>query len=104
MPVINIETIGREPPAEIIEFGCADVHDTVDRPVARLYRLLGEIPPETLAVHHIAPQDSPRTRRSARPIVYGMAICASTLPDVIVAHNGTFEHLFVDTMHAERRL
>ncbi len=60
--VIDIETTGEAPPAEIIEFGRVDVVRTgdawvVERPMARLYRPLGAIPPETMAVHHITAAD-----------------------------------------------
>ena len=56
--VIDIETTGMEPPAEIIELGRVDVVSEgdgwrIDRPMARLYRPLHGIPPETMAVHHI---------------------------------------------------
>lgn len=44
--VIDIETMGEAPPAEIIELGRVDVHDAqgswrADRVMARLYRPLG---------------------------------------------------------------
>ncbi len=57
--VIDIETTGEAPPVEIIEFGRVDVVRAggawvVGRPMARLYRLPGAIPPETMAVHYIA--------------------------------------------------
>ena len=60
--VIDIETTGMAPPAEIIEFGRVDVVSTdagwkIDRPMARLYRPLNGIPPETMAVHHITQAD-----------------------------------------------
>jgi exodeoxyribonuclease X len=60
--VIDIETTGLTPPAEIIEIGRVDVFiegETVriEKPKARLYRPLNGIPPETKAVHHITEAD-----------------------------------------------
>jgi exodeoxyribonuclease X len=62
--VIDIETTGLAPPAEIIEIGRVDVFiegETVwiEKPKARLYRPLNGIPPETKAVHHITEADLP---------------------------------------------
>jgi DNA polymerase III epsilon subunit-like protein len=64
--VIDIETTGMAPPAEIIEFGRVDVVSEGDawrigRPMVRLYRPLNGIPPETMAVHHITEADFPPT-------------------------------------------
>lgn len=57
--VIDIETTGQTPSAEVIEFGRIDVCQAeeqwqIGRPFARLYRPLHGIPPETMAVqpHH----------------------------------------------------
>ena len=62
LAVIDLETTGTEPPAEIIEFGRVDVVGDgsgaqVERPMARLYRPLNGIPPETMAIHHITEAD-----------------------------------------------
>ncbi len=102
--VIDIETTGQEPPAEIIEFGRVDVHDErqgwqVERPMARLYRPLGDIPPETMAVHHITPQDFTPDTPVCTPDRLRLAVWAGGPPDVLVAHNCGFEQLFVDTLH-----
>ncbi len=99
--VIDIETTGQAPPAEIIEFGRVDVtleagglwH--VGKPMARLYLPLNGIPAETMAVHHlteaiIGPDavvcDSEKLR---------MAVWAAGDPDVLVAHNSAFEESFI---------
>ena len=99
--VIDIETTGQAPPAEIIEFGRVDVTGQGDgawrteKPFARLYRPLHGIPPETMAVHHLteaiigpgAPVcDDERLRA---------AVWAGGAPDVLVAHNSEFEQMFV---------
>ena len=60
--VVDIETTGLAPPAEIIEFGRVDVVSDgnawrIERPMARLYRPLNGIPPETMAVHNITEID-----------------------------------------------
>ena len=60
--VIDLETTGLAPPAEIIEIGRSDliwgegapvIHD----PLAWLYRPLNGIPPDNMAVHHITEED-----------------------------------------------
>lgn len=104
--VIDIETTGTAPPAEIIEFGRVDLHDStgswqIDRPMTRLYRPLHGIPPETMAVHHITEQDF----SADTPVCTGerlrLAVWASSPPDVLVAHNCAFEQLFVDVLHTD---
>jgi exodeoxyribonuclease X len=98
--VIDIETTGETPPAEIIEFGRADVHDAdgswhVDRPMARLYRPLCAIPPETMAVHHLTDKDFTPDTPDCSPERVGLAVWGDETPDVPVAHNCGFEQLFV---------
>lgn len=98
--VVDIETTGIEPPAEIIEFGRVDVVGEasdwrIDRPMARLYRPLNGIPPETMAVHHITEADfGPDT-----PVCTGdrlrMAVWGGQRPDALVAHNYAFERTFI---------
>ena len=98
--VIDIETTGAAPPAEIIEFGRVDVVRTgnawvVERPMARLYRPLGAIPPETMAVHHITEADfTPNTPVCTLERLQ-QAIWGGERPDVLVAHNCAFEQLFL---------
>ena len=99
--VIDIETTGQAPPAEVIEFGRVDVYCAgneweVGRPMARLYRPMNGIPPETMAVHHITeadmkPDTSVCTAERLRRAVWG-----GDVPDVLVAHNCSFEQMFVD--------
>ncbi|QKE92976.1 hypothetical protein HN018_22470 (plasmid) [Lichenicola cladoniae] len=104
--VIDIETTGTAPPAEIIEFGRVDLHDStgswqIDRPMTRLYRPLHGIPPETMAVHHITEHDF----NADTPVCTGerlrLAVWAGNPPDVLVAHNCAFEQLFVDVLHTD---
>jgi exodeoxyribonuclease X len=98
--VIDIETTGLAPPAEIIEFGRVDVVArpdgwTIGQPMSSLYAPLRGISPETMAVHHITPAD-----------VTGASVCTidqlrqaiwwGDRPDVLVAHNCSFERLFID--------
>lgn len=106
--VIDIETTGQAPPAEIIEFGRVDVHDTgagwqIERPMARLYRPVGEIPPETMAVHHITPQDFTLDTPVCTTDRLRLAVWAGDPPEVLVAHNCSFEQLFVDVLHTDQR-
>ena len=98
--VIDIETTGTAPPAEIVEFGRVDVVDAcgtwrVGPPMARLYRPVHGIPPETMAVHHITqemmgPETPICTDEKLRQDVW-----AGGAPDVLVAHNCDFERLFI---------
>lgn len=98
--VIDLETTGTEPPAEIIEFGRADVivdseGCRVERPMARLYRSLNGIPPETMAVHHITETDFDKNTPVCTPDRLRQAVWGGAPPDVLVAHNCEFERQFV---------
>lgn len=98
--VIDIETTGLEPPAEIIEFGRVDVVSEgdawcIDRPMARLYRPLHGIPPETMAVHHITEADFNAETPVCSEERLRMAVWGGSRPDLLVAHNYDFERLFI---------
>lgn len=98
--VIDIETTGMAPPAEIIEFGRVDVlskEDTwhVERPMARLYRPLNGIPPETMAVHHITEADFAGDTPVCSEDRLRLAVQGGSKPEVLVAHNCSFERLFI---------
>lgn len=59
--VVDFETTGIAPPAEVIEMGLCDVAEVagacvVGEPVALLYGA-DRVPPETRAIHHIAPAE-----------------------------------------------
>lgn len=100
--VVDIETTGTAPPAEIIEFGFSDVvlnpnGVTISEPISWLYRPLGEIPPETKAVHHLTEEDFPADIAPATPGHMRAAITFGTPPHVLVAHNCVFERLFLPT-------
>lgn len=90
--VIDIETTGMEPPAEIIEIGWQDVIAD-DQGVrlgatgSALYGALNGIPPETMAVHHITPAMVLGCPPCLRFDVDGVIAGA----DVLVAHNAAFE-------------
>jgi exodeoxyribonuclease X len=98
--VIDLETTGTEPPAEIIEFGRADVVShaggvEVEKPMARLYRPLNGIPPETMAVHHITEADFTDDTPVCTPDRLRMAVWGGKAPDALVAHSSDFERQFV---------
>nr|WP_282572278.1 exonuclease domain-containing protein [Roseomonas acroporae] len=100
--VIDIETTGEAPPAEVIEFGRVDVvheHGTwrVERPMARLYRPLHGIPPETMAVHHITEADFDVDTPVCTNERLRLAIWGGEPPNALVAHNAEFEQRFVTT-------
>ena len=98
--VIDIETTGVAPPAEIIEFGRVDVvaHEAtwrVGQPMSRLYRPERGIPPETMAVHHITEEMVGGGTPVCTEEKLRLAVWAGGDPDVLVAHNCDFERLFV---------
>lgn len=98
--IIDLETTGSEPPAEIIEFGRCDVviesaQARIEKPMARLYRPLGAIPPETMAVHHITEDDFTAETPVCTPERLRQAVWGGERPEVLVAHNCAFEQQFV---------
>lgn len=98
--VIDIETTGLAPPAEIIEIGRVDVvidGDSVriEKPKARLYRPLHGIPPETMAVHHITEADFDADTPVCTEERLRLAVWAGEKPDALVAHNSEFEQQFI---------
>ena len=96
--VIDIETTGMEPPAEVIEIGWQDV--LIDDAGAKLgpagSRLFGAergIPPETSAVHHL----TPRMLDGLPPLVAPHDLRVGGMPPyVLVAHNCAFEGQWFD--------
>ena len=106
--VIDIETTGQTPPAEIVEFGRVDVeHDaastTIRKQQSRLYRPLHGIPVETMAVHHLTPALIPHDAPVCTPERLRRAVWGGTTPNVLIAHNADFERLFI-TQDASGRL
>lgn len=98
--VIDLETTGTEPPAEIIEFGRADLvvegeSYEVERPIARLYRPVNGIPPETMAVHHITEDDFDADTPVCTQERLKQAVWGGSAPNVLVAHNSAFEQQFI---------
>lgn len=98
--VIDLETTGTEPPAEIIEFGRVDVEigpagTMVEPPLAWLYRPLRGIPPETMAVHHITEADFGPDTPVCTPEYLHSAVWGGPTPAALVAHSCAFERQFV---------
>ena len=105
--VIDLETTGIEPPAEIIEFGRADVIAEagvcrIEQPMARLYRPLKGIPPETMAVHHITEADFDEKTLVCTPYHLRQEVWGGEAPDILVAHNCAFERQFVTEAVTDR--
>ncbi len=98
--VVDIETTGDAPPAEVIEFGRVDVASegadwSVERTMARLYRPLHGISPETMAVHHITEDDFDAETPICTPDRLRQAVWGGERPDALVAHNCEFERRFI---------
>ncbi len=98
--VIDLETTGTKPPAEIIEFGRVDViidegGTSVEPPQSELYRPLHGIPPETKAVHHITEADFSPETPVCTPDQLHSAVWAGSTPVAFVAHSCAFEQQFV---------
>lgn len=98
--VIDLETTGTEPPAEVIEFGRVDVEITdhgasVEPPQSWLYRPLRGIPPETMAVHHITEADFGPATPVCTPDQLHAAVWIGPAPAALVAHSCAFERQFI---------
>lgn len=98
--VIDIETTGLAPPAEIIELGRVDVVSSdgsyqINRPAFHLFRPLHGIPPETKAIHHITDNDFLADTPICSNELLQKAIWEGSAPDVLVAHNCGFERTFI---------
>lgn len=98
--VIDLETSGFAPPAEIIEIGRVDV--TVEggvwqigHPTARLYRPLNGIPPEAKAIHHITEANFEANTPVCTEDRLRTAVWDGARPDVFVSHNSEFERAFI---------
>jgi exodeoxyribonuclease X len=63
--------------------------------MARLYRPLNGIPPETMAVHHITEADFDADTPVCTEERLRKAVWGGESPDVLVAHNCDFERSFV---------
>lgn len=90
--VVDLETTGTEPPAEVVEVGYCDLTNqgdgfwTVGEPVSRLCRVKA-IPPETRAVHHISLAETEGCEPfDAVDFVGSSSHCAA-----FAAHNMAFE-------------
>ncbi|HEY5071769.1 MAG TPA: exonuclease domain-containing protein [Caulobacteraceae bacterium] len=98
--VVDIETTGIVPPAEVIELGFVDVEwrpadHRIRPPVTRLFRPRNGIPPEVSAIHHITAADIPADAPVATPERLREALLAHPAPDIFVAHNCAFERRFI---------
>ena len=98
--VVDIETTGFAPPAEVIELGFVDVEwrpggACVRSPRARLFRARNGIPSSVSAIHHITAADIPADAPVASPERLREALLAHPAPDILGAHNCAFERRFI---------
>ena len=92
--VIDWETTGFEPPAEVCEVGYCDVDvtaKTVAEPHSWLCGISTPMPPETRAVHHIGAEDL-----DGLPPFDPDTVDAENVT-VFAAHNAEFEQRFFQT-------
>jgi exodeoxyribonuclease X len=97
--VIDIETTGWAPPAEIIELGRVDVFSSesgwkIQNPESTLFRAVNGISVETMAVHHIT-ESMVANLDICTPANLNWSLIHGMLPDVLVAHNCAFERGFI---------
>ncbi|USA40253.1 exonuclease domain-containing protein [Pelagerythrobacter marinus] len=93
--VIDFETTGTEPPAQVCEVGICDL-DLEAREVRRPFAWLcgvDAMPPEVRAVHHISLAECAGQSAFAADEMFGEAYGK---PDAIAAHNAEFETKFFD--------
>lgn len=101
MRVIDLETTGNAPPAEVIEFARVDVlvdesgAAAAETPVSQLFRPLHGIPPEAMAVHHLTEASFDAAMPNATPNLLREAMLTAPSPDILVAHNAEFEQAFL---------
>jgi exodeoxyribonuclease X len=91
--VVDFETTGTEPPAQVCEVGICDLHleeKTIKSPVSWLC-CVKEIPPEVRAIHHILLSDCENKPPFMQSDIF------STHCDAIAAHNSSFELKFFDS-------
>lgn len=98
--VIDLETTGLVPPAEIIEIGRSDLvwgaaGPVIDDPLAWLYRPLNGIPPDNMAVHHITEDDFGPNAPVCTPDRLSAAVFHLSVPEILVAHNCEFQRQFI---------
>jgi len=108
--VVDIETTGMEPPAEVIELGWQDVLRTSyeawviaeDDHGAALFSSETPCPPDVMAVHHILPWHLDGCERftAQRGQELMEAKTLGRVADVFVAHNASYESMFLDGFKA----
>lgn len=97
--VVDFETTGMAPPAEVCEVGICDLTQLADgswdvgEPDSWLCGVAA-IPPEVRAVHHITMDDV----NGAAPFDRGLLLEPRT-PNALVAHNLAFEQQFLGELH-----
>lgn len=88
--VIDFETTGTEPPAEVCEVGICDLHleeRIIDEPRSWLCGVKS-MPPEVRAIHHISLAEC-----QGLP-AFDVAVLADDAPDAFAAHSAEFECKF----------
>lgn len=94
--VVDLETCGTEPPAAVVEVGYCDLAHTpegwvVGEPVSWLCGA-DDVPPETQAVHHIAPEEV----AGLPPFDLVKFVEDSSHVACFAAHNAEFEQQWID--------
>lgn len=95
--VIDFETTGTEPPAEVCEVGICDLHleeKLIDLPQSWMCRV-NEMPPEARAIHHIALTEC----EAWDPFDPSVITPDTDQVAAVAAHNAAFEMAFFTPSH-----
>src|SRR5271155_3684340 len=96
--IVDLETTGLAPPAEVCELAFIDVDESREE-LARFQSFArpfdDSMSPEARAVHHIAPDDLLSSPRWPQVLFHVRAV--HSRPDIIVAHNAAFERQWLAT-------
>lgn len=99
--VIDFETTGVEPPAEVCEVGICDFHleeKRIDTPRSWLCGVK-EMPPEVRAVHHITLAECQGWDQFDATMMFSEAMTGTIMVDAVAAHNSEFELKFFTPRH-----
>lgn len=104
--VIDFETTGTDDAAKVIEYGWCDYYvmgNEVGFPASRLFHV-DNIPPESMAVHHIRMQDILPEAMPFDPFAHVFADADTMAIEFFAAHNASFEARFLGDIEHRRMI